>query len=70
MIVRRFLSVFAENAAVARAKVVVAIGNEKYVATGSRIVKPGWLEYYTYARIDEHMLPEFKKGSSCKSRRE
>ncbi|MFI5412757.1 MAG: DNA topoisomerase I, partial [Candidatus Micrarchaeales archaeon] len=63
MIVRRFLSVFAENATVARAKVIVAIGSEKYVANGSRIVNPGWLSYYTYARIDEKMLPEFKKGS-------
>ncbi len=66
MIVRRFLSVFAESAVVARAKVTVAIGNEKYVANGSRIAKPGWLEYYTYARIDEKMLPEFKKGSAVK----
>ncbi len=64
MIVRRFLSVFAENATVARAKVVVAIGEEKFAAAGSRIANSGWLAYYTYARIDEKMLPEFKKGAA------
>ncbi len=63
MIVRRFLSCFAEPATVGRTKVIVDIGGEQYVASGSQILKPGWLLYYTYAKIDEKMLPEFKKGS-------
>ncbi len=63
MIVRRFLACFAEHATVARARVVVVVGSEKYSANGSRIVTPGWLEYYTYAKIDERMLPDFKKGA-------
>jgi DNA topoisomerase I len=66
MIVRRFLAVFAEYAVVARAKVVVAMGQEKYAANGSRIMKPGWLEYYIFAKIDERMLPEFRMGSGVK----
>lgn len=66
MIVRRFLAVFAENAIVARAKVVVVIGGEKYAAAGSSILKRGWLEYYTFAKIDEKMLPEFKQGKNVK----
>ena len=62
MIVRRFLACFAEFATVGRTKVTVAVGNEKYSAAGATILKPGWLEFYTYAKIDEKMLPAFKKG--------
>ncbi|MCW6159803.1 MAG: DNA topoisomerase I [Candidatus Micrarchaeales archaeon] len=63
MIVRRFLACFAEFAIVGRTKVTVAIGGEKYSASGATILKPGWLEFYTYAKIDEKMLPDFKKGA-------
>jgi DNA topoisomerase-1 len=66
MITRRFLSCFAEEALVARSKITVAIGSEKYYASGSTIVKRGWLEYYTYARIDERMLPTFKVRTKAK----
>ncbi len=63
MIARRFLACFAEFATVGRTKVTAAIGNERYSASGATILKPGWLEFYTYAKIDEKMLPDFKKGA-------
>ncbi len=65
IIARRFLACFADNAAVARAKVVAKFGEEAYSASGSTILKKGWLEFYTYAKIDEKMLPAFEKGANA-----
>ncbi|MCL5430412.1 MAG: DNA topoisomerase I [Candidatus Marsarchaeota archaeon] len=64
MIARRFLAVFAENATVARQKVVVSMGNELYSATGANMLKQGWLSIYTFTKIDEKMLPKFEKGQA------
>ncbi len=65
MIVRRFLACFAEDALVSRGKVTAKFGEESYVANGSSVVRRGWMEFYTYAKIDEKMLPQFKKGSKA-----
>ena len=62
LIVRRFLACFAENAVVGRTKVTVAVGPESYTASGAQIMDPGWLSYYPFSRVDEKMLPAFKKG--------
>jgi DNA topoisomerase-1 len=62
LIARRFLACFAEPAKVAREKLTAKFGKEQYTAAGSRILEQGWLSFYTYARIDEKILPEFKKG--------
>lgn len=62
MIARRFLACFAEFATIGRTKVTIAIGAEKFSASGATVLKRGWLEYYPYAKIDEKMLPEFVEG--------
>ncbi len=62
MIVRRFLSCFAEPGIVARLKVICDFGGEKLQANGSRMITQGWLEYYTYTKLEEKELPRFSKG--------
>lgn len=62
MIVKRFLSCFADSATVARLRVVVDIGGEKYAANGAKITNPGWLAYYDYTKLEERELPAFSKG--------
>ncbi len=64
LIVKRFLSVFAPYAKVARMKVTVKIGNERYVANGARTVEKGWFEFYEFSAIKEKSLPEFIQGSN------
>jgi DNA topoisomerase-1 len=66
LITKRFLACFAEDAVISRVKVVVGIGEEQYAASGSRIVRKGWLEFYDYARQEEKILPEFKKDAHAK----
>lgn len=62
LIVKRFLACFAPYAKVARMKVTVKVGDEKYVANGTRIVEKGWFEFYEFTNIKDKPLPEFKKG--------
>ncbi len=62
LIVKRFLACFAAYAKVAKMKVVVAFGGEKYAANGSRTIERGWYDFYEFASAKEKALPEFRKG--------
>jgi DNA topoisomerase-1 len=64
LIVRRFLSVFAEPALIERTDVILSVGQERYEAAGSRIVSHGWLSSYTYYKPQESTMPAFKLGST------
>jgi len=66
LVVKRFLACFDEPATVARTKIVISVGSEDYSASGSIILKPGWLEKYTYARIDEKILPKLDLNEHIK----
>lgn len=63
LIVRRFLSCFAEPAMRESQKVIVSSGGETYAASGNRTVKQGWFEIYApYVKLEEITLPEFTEG--------
>ncbi|MGC8547411.1 MAG: DNA topoisomerase I [Candidatus Micrarchaeia archaeon] len=62
IIVRRFLSVFADYATVENTSVVLEVSGEQYKAAGSKIVSPGWLSFYPYYKLKESALPEYKQG--------
>ncbi len=65
LIVKRFLSCFAEPATRESQKVLVASGKEKYSASGNRTVKQGWFEIYApYVKLEEVTLPEFSESES------
>lgn len=64
LIVKRFLSVFAEPAVIEHTDVALSVGQERYEAKGSRTVTSGWLNYYTYYRPQEAKMPAFKHGTS------
>ena len=65
LIVKRFLSCFAEPALRESQKVIIQSGTEKYSASGSRTTKQGWFEIYApYVKLEEVTLPEFSEGES------
>ncbi len=66
LIVRRFLSVFKENAIKEINTVVLESNNEIYEAKGSRIIKKGWIEIYKYYKDKDVLLPEFKENEEVK----
>ena len=65
IIARRFLSCFAADAEFAKVKISARIGGERYSAQGKRMLTRGWLDFYTHARIDEALLPEFEEGKGA-----
>ncbi len=69
LIAKRFLSVFADPATVARVRVVADFGGEKYAANGARVTSKGWLEFYDYTKLEEKELPQFSKGMRVQSSR-
>lgn len=63
LIVRRFLAVFAPESKRESVKVIFDIGGEKFPTTGRRTIEKGWTEFYgKYAKVDEVIFPEMKKG--------
>jgi DNA topoisomerase-1 len=63
LIVKRFLSCFAESAKREAAKVEILAGSEGYDTSGHRTVSPGWFEIYApYLKLDETTLPAFSEG--------
>lgn len=66
LIARRFLSVFADYAAIQNTKVSVSIAGEKYVASGNVVTTQGWLAVYQYFKPREKMIPKFDQGTDLK----
>lgn len=67
LIVRRFLALFMEPAVRESMKVVINSNNHRFILSGSRTVKEGWLKVYgRYVKFDEVILPAFKEGEPVK----
>ncbi|NJE06335.1 DNA topoisomerase I [Thermococcus sp. M36] len=67
LIVRRFLALFMEPAVREIAKVVINSNGHRFILSGARTVKEGWLKVYgKYVKFDEVILPAFKEGEPVK----
>ena len=67
LIVRRFLALFADPAVRESVKVIINSNNHRFILSGSRTVKEGWLKIYgKYVSFDEVLLPKFEKGEPIK----
>ena len=65
LIVRRFLSTFAEPAIRERITAVIDANGEKFKAFGVRTIRPEWMEFYgRFAKFKEQLLPEMKSGQA------
>ena len=63
LIVRRFLSTFADPALRERVTAVIDVNGEKFKAFGATTIKPEWMEFYgRYAKFKEQLLPEMTQG--------
>ncbi len=68
LICRRFLACFAEFATRESVKISLALGSERYVASGIRTVSPGWFEFYgPYVKLEDKELPAFSQGEKVKA---
>ena len=67
LIVRRFLALFMEPAVREIMKVIINSNNHRFILSGARTVKEGWLKVYgKYVKFDEVILPPFKGGEQVK----
>jgi DNA topoisomerase-1 len=64
LIVRRFLASFSDNARLVRTDSTLTDirGLHKFQATGTTIVKPGWLEIYVFSKPEEKQIPPLAVG--------
>ena len=66
LIVRRFMSTFAEAALKETATVLIEVENETFSSSGTRTKEAGWHRFYgSYAKTKEEELPEVRKGEAC-----
>ncbi len=63
LITRRFLACFGPFAKLSKSRILMKVGSEAYVATGTRILEKGWMSIYGYIDLKEAILPEFSKGA-------
>jgi len=67
LIVRRFLSVFADPATRESNTVTLDVSGEKFKAVGKRIIEAGWTEIYApYLAYEEQILPDMEIGDKIK----
>ncbi|AIF69595.1 DNA topoisomerase I [Palaeococcus pacificus DY20341] len=67
LVVRRFLALFMEPALRESMKVVINSNNHRFILSGARTLKEGWLKVYgRYVKFDEVILPPFKDGEPVK----
>jgi len=70
LIVRRFMAVFGEPALKESVKVRLEMNGHSFFIRGRRILKEGWMQYYTpYIRAEEVLLPTIKEGDSVRLKR-
>ncbi|AFK22278.1 DNA topoisomerase I [Pyrococcus sp. ST04] len=67
MIVRRFLALFMESAIRESVKVTIRAGPHRFILSGGRTVREGWLSVYgKYVKFEEVTLPTFLVGERVK----
>ncbi|MBS7633631.1 DNA topoisomerase I, partial [Candidatus Bathyarchaeota archaeon] len=67
LVIRRFMSVFAEPATIETSTIHITIGKHIFHLKGRQVIEKGWLHFYEpYAWIIEAILPPIKEGETLK----
>ncbi len=67
LVARRILATFAGEAMRESMQVKMNIGKHLFSTTGRRTLERGWMQYYgPYAKAEEIILPDLKKGDTAK----
>ena len=70
LIIRRFMTVFGEDAVLENQNVRLLVKNHSFFVRGSRLLKKGWIQYYKpFVHIKEVMLPSLNEGEKVKFQR-
>jgi len=67
LIVRRFLSVFGDEATRESNTVTLDVNGNNFILVGKKTIEPGWTKYYgPYLATEELILPDLKLGQKLK----
>jgi len=67
LVVKRFLSVFADEAVRENITVMLDVNGNNFNITGKRTIEPGWIKFYEpYSSFEEHILPDMEIGQKIK----
>ncbi len=64
LIAHRFIATFGGAAELLTSTVDVALGSQPYYFSATRILNIGWIEFYPFKKVEEHILPPLKVESS------
>ena len=62
LVVRRFMATLADDALSESNRIDLEMDSEPFFLRGSRVLEPGWLAYYPYARQKDAELPALDEG--------
>jgi DNA topoisomerase-1 len=70
LICRRYMTHFATDAMRESMQILLDVAGHKFSTTGRRTIEKGWMEFYgPYAKFDEIILPELKKGDKLSAKK-
>jgi DNA topoisomerase-1 len=62
LVARRFMATLADEGVMESNRIDLTVSGEPFFARGSRIVSPGWIDYYSYGRQKDQELPLLQEG--------
>ncbi|MCQ4152786.1 MAG: DNA topoisomerase I [Archaeoglobi archaeon] len=66
LVVRRFLATLAENAVWEIRNAELESNGIKFLASGRKLIRPGWRDIYIYSKAEEVNLPPLKAGEKLR----
>lgn len=66
LVSRRFMATLAEEAVMESNRIDLVLSDEPFFARGTRVVTPGWLEFYPYSRQKDSELPFLQKDDQVR----
>lgn len=70
LICRRFLALFVKDAIRESIEIIIDIDGKKFLANGKKTLEKGWMDFYgPYAKFDETIFPDLKKGDKLNIKR-
>src|SRR2546427_9728801 len=67
LISRRFMATFADSSLKTSSRIILTCNNHRFFLSGSRIIRPGWVEFYRpYVFDDSIPLPDLRVGDRAR----
>ena len=69
LVVRRFLATLYVHGKREVSRALIDVNGHDFIASGLKIIDPGWLDLYPYRTVNEVRLPDLKEGDHLKGKK-